>query len=700
MPLRIQLLGPVSVSRNGKSVPILRSRKVRALLAYLALATGPFTRSRLCDLLWDAPNDPRGELRWCLSKLRTMLDDERRRVVTIGNDRVALDLSDCTVDVLELERAAGDALSTFDPQSLARLEGSLGGELLDGLQIDGSAEFTAWLSAQRQRCRAAHVRILAELTNRSEPASDEMFRHLESWLQLSAFDTRAHERMLDALASLGRVRDAEEHLALATRSFEKEGLDCAPLRDAWQRRAARPQPSSASTKTIAVLPFRNEGPSEDDFVAEGLADDLIDTLSMTRGLRVRPRATVARFKGEGLDLQDIGRQLGVEVIVDGSLRRAGDDVRLGVRLIGTADGFQLWARRFQGRINELLVESDALARAIADTLTTERPVVERAASNDPAAVELYLRARAEFRKSWNRTAEPAAKLFESALALAPSDAKVVTGSALAYVRMIFFGEGERGATIARADDLTARAVALAPELGDAWAALASFRLHTGDPGGAAEALRSGVEHAPQSALLQEMLGRLLLEANAIDRATVHLDIACELDPTLFTARFERCRAYGLLGDWVRADALLSDALKSGGLDAGATVMARAQLALWQGAKAPDVEARPNTYASVFLAVLRSRALTAEHRAFIHERVLGTPGRLRAFFNQRNAEIHAALGETDAAIADVDASVRDGLIDLAWMDRSPTLASLREDARWTSMRAVVESRASQILAVLR
>src|SRR5688572_20311557 len=85
----VRVLGPVSVTRSGVAVSLPRSRKVRALLAYLALAHAPLSRSRLCDLLWDVPNDPRGELRWCLSKLRGVLDEEgRRRVVTTGQDLI------------------------------------------------------------------------------------------------------------------------------------------------------------------------------------------------------------------------------------------------------------------------------------------------------------------------------------------------------------------------------------------------------------------------------------------------------------------------------------------------------------------------------------------------------------------------------------------------------------------------------------
>ena len=97
-PLVIRVLGPVAITRDGDRIALPRSRKVLALLAYLALESSrstPLSRSRLCDLLWDVPNDPRGELRWCLSKLRGLLDDDEHvRVVTTGQNLVAIDLSD------------------------------------------------------------------------------------------------------------------------------------------------------------------------------------------------------------------------------------------------------------------------------------------------------------------------------------------------------------------------------------------------------------------------------------------------------------------------------------------------------------------------------------------------------------------------------------------------------------------------------
>src|SRR6188472_880289 len=115
---QISVLGPLTISRNGATIPLPRSRKVRALLVYLALAPGPVPRSRLCDLLWDIPNDPRGELRWCLSKLRGMLDDGQRRRVVTTDDLVGLDLVGCHVDALEIDRAMRDGIDKLPTSRL------------------------------------------------------------------------------------------------------------------------------------------------------------------------------------------------------------------------------------------------------------------------------------------------------------------------------------------------------------------------------------------------------------------------------------------------------------------------------------------------------------------------------------------------------------------------------------------------------
>jgi DNA-binding SARP family transcriptional activator/predicted ATPase len=253
--LSIRLLGPLSVHRDGAPVVLPRSRKVRALLAFLALTPGAVGRSKLCDLLWEVPIDPRGELRWCLSRLRSVLGPDERRLTTPATDQVALDVSGCFVDAVAVDRAIQPGVGRMETEELAKVCGWFGGELLGGLHLDGSAGFYGWLTAQRQRYHTLQIAVLEELVARSPPGSEETFLRLEAWLQLAPFELRPHEVMLEALTQRGRLRDAQDHLTKTIRLFEEQGVDTFSLREKWRmardgvRRtssvpAAGPAPSS------------------------------------------------------------------------------------------------------------------------------------------------------------------------------------------------------------------------------------------------------------------------------------------------------------------------------------------------------------------------------------------------------------------------------------------------------------------------
>ena len=245
--LRIRLLGPLSVQRDGSPVPLPRSRKVRALLGFLALSPGGTGRSKLCDLLWEVPNDPRGELRWCLSRLRSVLGTDEGALITLAADQVALDLSSvggCFVDALAVDRALQLGASAVETEALAKVCGWFGGELLGGLELEGSAAFQGWLTAQRQRYHTLHSSVLEELVRRSSPGSQETFERLDVWLQIAPFDRVPHELLLDALVQRGRLHDAQDHFSKTVRRFEDEGMDAHLLRETWRvlREGARRTP--------------------------------------------------------------------------------------------------------------------------------------------------------------------------------------------------------------------------------------------------------------------------------------------------------------------------------------------------------------------------------------------------------------------------------------------------------------------------
>src|SRR3546814_10672351 len=123
------------------------SRKVRALFAYLSLAPRAVTRSQLCELLWDVPNDPRGELRWCLSKIRSVIDEPGRSRVNTRADTIELALADCFIDAIEVARATQEGIQTPAPARQQTLSALFAGAFLAGREIDRSDETKSELTS-------------------------------------------------------------------------------------------------------------------------------------------------------------------------------------------------------------------------------------------------------------------------------------------------------------------------------------------------------------------------------------------------------------------------------------------------------------------------------------------------------------------------------------------------------------------------
>ncbi|WP_437586950.1 protein kinase domain-containing protein [Sorangium sp. So ce1000] len=492
-----------------------------------------------------------------------------------------------------------------------------------------------------------------------------------------------------------------------------------------------PTPTS-SLKTVAVLPFRNVGAPDDEYLADGFTEDLIDTLSMTAGLKVRPRAAVSRVRLDGRDPRDVGRELGVQVVVEGSIRRSGGGyapdgprsqppapysrlgsrmpppggVRVTVRVIGVDDGFQLWAKRFDSSPEALLTVSDDAASAIAGALTVDAANREREAPSDPRAIDLYLRARHQLRRLWYGDAAPAVALFEEALSFSPNDPNILSGYAIASARLMS-ARGDGAAHLAKAQQAAERAIALAPALGEPWVAFATVRFSACDPVGAVPALRKALQCAPSLAKAHELLGRILLEAGLVDEAFFRLETALSLDPSEPFPRWELARGRALLGDWPAAGALLDMPAEDPASRFHKAVM-RARFGLWRGAPFSiddlplAMETIPIQYARIYRDVLATSRLSDEQRAFLSAKAESSePGsRLRPLFFQMYAEILAFLGEGDALFRVLGGAVDAGLFDVLWMQRCAVLDDARADARFAPLRARVEERAAAVIAAFR
>lgn len=266
----ISLLGTLRVLRDGREVPLPASRKARSVLAYLALARRPVHRSRLCEMFWDVPNDPRGELRWCLSKLRGVLDEPGRKRVRADRDFVAIEAGAVLVDVIAIEQALDGALEGGDVQALGALAAALDEGFLQGLVADRTPLFEAWLLARREQCRGWHCRVLdrlgALLGESLGEGDDRRLAVLRKRVEIKPDDPGCHRDLLTALAAAGRMSEGEAQVRIAARLLAAHGVSPASLEREWaaMRRAppGPPGPSGPSPPlpTSPVHPRDGGGP--------------------------------------------------------------------------------------------------------------------------------------------------------------------------------------------------------------------------------------------------------------------------------------------------------------------------------------------------------------------------------------------------------------------------------------------------------
>ena len=232
--------------------------------------------------------------------------------------------------------------------------------------------------------------------------------------------------------------------------------------------------------SIAVLPFTNmSADPENEFFADGITEEIINALTQIEDLRVAARTSAFSFKNKHVDLRIVGERLNVKTVLEGSVRKAGNRVRIMAQLINVADGYHIWSERYDRELKDIFEVQDDISRAIADRLKValksgEQPSVKAGTSN-LEAYQLYLKGRALlYRRGLD--IRRSAQCFERAVALDPNYALAWSGLADARNMLGLYGLERPEATLPRAKEAAERAVALDPILAEAHCSLACVRL--------------------------------------------------------------------------------------------------------------------------------------------------------------------------------------------------------------------------------
>ncbi len=678
--IELRLLGTLHLTdAAGREATSLLTRPRRlALLAYLAAATprGLHRRDTLLALFWPELDQEhaRAALRQALHILRGALGAEV--VITRGDDEIRLDPSRVWCDVAAFDQAiAADQLDKA--LELHR------GPLLDGFFITAAGEFERWQERERRRLQQAAARAAQMLSSRSEAGNDlptaiawarravgleqhgeESLRRLVTLLDLVGDRAGAVAAYEDFARRVGTDLDAEpapETKALLAAVRAREGarpVELAPgipinrspgvrwgawavavvalaaLGLLWPRHAS-------PVRSLAVLPMENlSGDSLQTWFADGMTEALITDLGRISALRVPSRGAVADMKHTRAVPREIGNALHVAAYLEGGVQRSGDRVRVDLRLIDAASGYQLWAGRIEAPLANRFAIEDSVTRRVVAALhvpltAAEARLLATAPTASPEAYDLYLRGRIRIRHETRADDSVAIGLLARAVALDPSFAAAHAQLARAYGLRV--GQFARGDTAAREQAYleVEKALQLNPDLAEAhWAR--AFVLWDLTPGFQHEraiqedrraiALNSNLGEAHQH------LGVIYLHIGLLEQAVAEFQNALALNPFDVNAQ----RRIGIAQ------------IYRGHYEAGLAAMRQA---------GPEANTGLGSYQVAWALLYVGRK--DEASAFIETYLRAHPEDFGGVVRSTRAILRAQLGDAAGAEADIQRAIVDG-----------------------------------------
>jgi TolB-like protein len=295
---------------------------------------------------------------------------------------------------------------------------------------------------------------------------------------------------------------------------------------------------------VAVMPFANQtADAKDDYFSDGLADELIRVLSRIDGLRVTARSVVFRFKGQPWDARQVGRELGVEAVLEGSVWRSGDRIRITVNLVGVKDGFNLWAQRFDGSLGDLFGIQDEVCAAVAEALHVRLAVqVREKRPRDIRAYVQYLKGAHLLKKRRPDDVRRAFEYFQEAIRLDPGFAEPYYGAAMFYNVSAAYGALPPRSALPKAEDLLSKGLALDENSTRLHSTLGMLRVFQWRWAESEQAYKRAISLEPANAFPHMAYPILCSFLSRHDEALFHASKAVELEPLDLMTNFRLLQA--------------------------------------------------------------------------------------------------------------------------------------------------------------
>jgi serine/threonine protein kinase/Tfp pilus assembly protein PilF len=429
-----------------------------------------------------------------------------------------------------------------------------------------------------------------------------------------------------------------------------------------------PRAAMSAAKSVAVLPFANmSADPENEYFADGMAEEIINALSKIQSLRVASRTSSFAFKGKNEDIGEIGRKLKVSTVLEGGVRKMGNKLRITAELVNVADGYHLWSERYDREIEDVFEIQDDISQAIVKALRVilsegEKKAIENKPRTNIQAYDYYLRGRQFFHQLRRRSLEYARQMFNKAIELDPQYALAYTGVADSSSLLYTYFDA-RDFNLRQADKASTKALELEPELAEAHVSRGIVSSLTHHFAEAEEAFAKAMKLEPKMFEAAYWYGMGLQAEGRFEDAAKMFERATVLRPEDYQAAHFLGQAYRSLGRHDEEVAHL-----------------RRGLALMQSSLElnPDDARAANLAAGVYASLGE-----AEPAIMYAERSLAIdPEDPMLLYNV--ACTYASLGRIDQAITCLERAVDKGFGHREWIDNDPDLAPLRSNPKYQSI----------------